>query len=57
MKALLTIGSDEWYTPQYMVEHIEKVLCTKIDLDPCGSKYSHFGKAYYDQETNGLDKP
>lgn len=58
LKALFTSDSEEWYTPQHIIDSVIE-LFGEIDLDPCSnSKINPNVKAneYYTQNDNGLDK-
>lgn len=59
LKALFTSDSEEWYTPQHIIDSVIE-LFGEIDLDPCSnSKVNPNVKAreYYTQNDNGLEKP
>ena len=59
LKALFTSDSEEWYTPQHIIDSVIE-LFGEIDLDPCSnSKINPNVKAgqYYTQNDNGLEKP
>lgn len=51
-------GNNEWYTPECYLESARSVLGS-IDVDPASNDIAQLkvkSKAYYTQETNGLDK-
>ena len=55
-KQLFTSNSNEWYTPQYIIDWIEEHF-QEIYTDPCASKHSKIGRINYTIEENGLTKP
>jgi len=56
--ALLSSGSQEWYTPVHYIEAAEAVM-GRIDVDPASCAFANRvvqANLFYDKETNGLDK-
>lgn len=51
-RALFTSNSDEWETPKYLYDDLDKVF--HFTLDPCVTKENHLCKKYYTKEDNGL---
>jgi hypothetical protein len=60
LSALQSSESNEWYTPSQYVEAARQLM-DEIDLDPASNAYANEkvirASAYYDIQTNGLDKP
>ena len=54
-KQLFTPNSNEWYTPQYIIDWVESNF-GEIDLDPCASKHTNIGRINYTIEDGGLTK-
>jgi len=53
---LFSSGSDEWYTPEWILDLVTKVMGS-IDLDPCSDPYKRVpAKNHFTKEDNGLDK-
>lgn len=51
-RALFTSNSDEWETPKYLYDDLDKVF--NFTLDPCATKENHLCNKYYTKEDNGL---
>ena len=51
-RALFTSNSDEWSTPKYLYDDLDKVF--HFTLDPCATKENHLCEKYYTKEDNGL---
>lgn len=57
-KLLITTGSDEWYTPQYIIDFVEKEISDNIYTDPCSNGITKIGLSNnYTINQNGLEKP
>ena len=54
-EGIMSSNSNEWYTPKYIIDYIEKTY-GKIILDPCSSKSTSIGVKNYTKEDNGLSK-
>lgn len=51
-KALFTSDSQEWYTPQYIFDYLNRIY--NFDLDPCATPLSAKCDKYFTKEENGL---
>lgn len=54
-KLLTTKGSDEWYTPKYILDYVKKIFEGEIEIDPCSNGITKIGsKINLTKEDNGL---
>ena len=52
---IMSSNSNEWFTPQYIVDYLEKRY-GKIILDPCASVHTNIGLINYTIDDDGLSK-
>ena len=53
-RALFTNNSDEWTTPKYLYNELNKRF--KFTLDPCSTNENHLCDKYFTKEDDGLSK-
>lgn len=53
-RVLFSSKSDEYSTPQYLFDSLNKEFC--FNLDPCATASNHKCKDFYTMEDNGLEQ-
>lgn len=51
-KALLSSKTDQWETPQWFFDELNKEF--NFNLDPCADQYNHKCDRYFTKEQDGL---